>query len=489
MNTISSTFHQSKLSLSRLAQQVQSGMASSVLLYSLALITMKGLSLVMLPITTRYLAPAEIGQLEIIAISCSLLGIMLSLSLHEALYRFAGPMRSKAKLIAASQLVSFTLVCSSLIAVIGVVLLTFFNVHHALGVSPLALQVAVLSLCIEGALVMGFAWLRMKNRAAQFCTISVSGALLQATLVVVFLELGFGIVGFIFAGAVAHAIQLVVLWKSSDLSFALVGLKRAKRYLAYSLPIMLSGVCAFGLNGAERFWVLEAGGLTQLGYYAIAAKFSLAMCILVQPFGMWWMPKRFAIIARSPQQACNITQLGMALVSSLAIAVYLIATLAIDWLLTDEFQQATTLLAGTLFMVLGKEASELVNLSLLEQKKTQWLFRINLVATLATLALASFAVAHGVIAVMIVIGCGQLLRSAAIYLIGQLTAPLPYKAILVWSPLFIATFTLMAMHLTSAITSKVLIALLSTALIAWTAKASITGEHTKADSQATKEAS
>lgn len=57
--------------------------------FALSIALSKGLSLIMLPIFTRFLTPAEMGELELVATTMAVLGILISFALHEALYRFA----------------------------------------------------------------------------------------------------------------------------------------------------------------------------------------------------------------------------------------------------------------------------------------------------------------------------------------------------------------------------------------------------------------
>ncbi|MGL5237645.1 MAG: oligosaccharide flippase family protein, partial [Plesiomonas shigelloides] len=55
--------------------------------YGLGLILMKGISLIMLPVFTRYLSPAEYGQLEVLLALVNIGTLLLGLGLVDALYR------------------------------------------------------------------------------------------------------------------------------------------------------------------------------------------------------------------------------------------------------------------------------------------------------------------------------------------------------------------------------------------------------------------
>lgn len=420
----------------------------SMLLYAFALFIMKGLSLLMLPIITRFLSPEVIGQLEIIAVSTSFIGLFFSLSLHEVLYRFVAQKSGSAQIKAAAELFWLTLLCSTVGAALltTVVQLTSPNLY---GLSKDVLSLAALSLSIEGGLAVGLAWLRLQDRVRLFCAICVAGSVLQVVLVLVALNANWGVFGIVSAGVIAHSLQLFTLVLVTGFTRVLPDIHTIQRYLKYCVPMMLSGLCAFGLNGAERYFIAESSGLVALGYFAIAAKFALAMCVLVQPFGMWWMPKRFAMLTDNPQKACDITQLGIVLVCTLAIIVTFFGQFGITFILPQSYAPVATIISGTIFMVLGKECAELLNLSLLSQKRTVSLLRINITVTLITLAGCYLLMDHGLWALMIAVGVGQLIRALTILLVGQYGQRLPYSYITLSSTLLVTIAAILGLSLSS----------------------------------------
>ncbi|MFA0697744.1 hypothetical protein AB4585_23860, partial [Vibrio sp. 10N.222.49.C9] len=155
-------------------------------------------------------------------------------------------------------------------------------------------------------------------------------------------------------------VQFILLILASKLTITLPSTQFINTNLRYSLPLMLSGLVAFGLNGAERWLMLEGESLAMVGQYAVAAKFALAMCVLVQPFGMWWMPKRFVVANSNPLKAARTTELGIMYVCLLALFIALFGQWLLAFALTEDYSIAGQLLVGALFMVLGKEFAELV---------------------------------------------------------------------------------------------------------------------------------
>ncbi|MCG6295781.1 lipopolysaccharide biosynthesis protein, partial [Vibrio vulnificus] len=124
------------------------------------------------------------------------------------------------------------------------------------------------------------------------------------------------------ASVMTHLVQ--VIWLQRLCRLPLIQPKAAQilDFILYSIPIALSGMVAFLMNGAERWVIATTDTIESLAFYAIAAKFALALCILVQPFGMWWMPKRFSVYLREgAQQAARITQYGLVWIAMLAAGI------------------------------------------------------------------------------------------------------------------------------------------------------------------------
>ncbi|MEF1292183.1 lipopolysaccharide biosynthesis protein, partial [Vibrio sp. M260118] len=154
------------------------------------------------------------------------------------------------------------------------------------------------------------------------------------------------------------------------------------RYVRYSAPLMLSGVVGFGLSGAERWVVAGATNLETLGMYAIAAKFALGVGILIQPFHMWWMPKRFETMAsRGADYVASVTTQGILLLCVISIAVAWLSQIFITLALPSSYLPAVALVGLTITMMLFKELVELTNFGILYKKNTSQLLYINLVST------------------------------------------------------------------------------------------------------------
>lgn len=396
--------------------------------YGVALCIMKGTSLLMLPLITRYLSPTEYGQLELLTVTSSFIALLTCCSLHEAIYRFALHDKKNESFerveYKANQIFTITqLVSLGLMLGIGFTALCFYQSVEAL-LSHYHLQlkdivILSLSLCIGGSLSIGLAWLRMKDDIKNFVVISITTTLIQALCVLLLLEYGYGITGVLLAGLFTHLMQWFWVTKTSGLQFVTPTRLLFSLTMKYTIPLTASTLVAFGLNGAERWLVLASSDLETLGQYAIASKFALAACILMQPFGMWWMPKRFAMLNSDVRITERISLLGIVLIGVIIISVAATSQLLLTFVLTTDYQFAITLILGTLFMVLGKEMAELINLGILYQKQTNTLFAINSATTILGISGCVFFLDLGVWAVMIIIGVFQLIKALSVFYYSQ----------------------------------------------------------------------
>lgn len=438
--------------------------------YAVGLFASKAIALIMLPVIANHLSVHQFGQLELYTSSSVFLSLLLGLALHEALYRFAGQeSQADKQAVIAGQIVTL----AGVVAVIALTLLlsglfiasqimTELPSHH--------LALLAIGVSSEGMISLLLAWLRMQDRAGDFIRVTLSVCVLQVLLVLTCLWLSPGVTGILAASVVAHIVQLLWLKKLCQLPVQSASFKRIKEFVSYSIPIALAGFLAFLMNGAERWIIAANDSIETLARYGIAAKFALALCILVQPFGMWWMPKRFAVLNHQGiADATRITQYGLVLIALLCSFMAYFAPLFITTVLPASYHAAAQLVLICLVAAALKEITELVNLGLLANKQTALLLRFNLiaaaVAAVGMLVLLPFGI-WGIISALII---AQLIKLALVLQSSQKLLPLPYA----FAPL-ISVFLLAAGHLlvsayiaeTNLLIIMALIAPLSVAVVA-----------------------
>ncbi|MGF1712688.1 lipopolysaccharide biosynthesis protein [Vibrio kagoshimensis] len=418
------------MSLKEITISQKQSPVANMLIYGLGLVLNKGISLIMLPLMASYLQPQQIGKLDLLASIGAASGIVIALAMHEVLYRFVGTEKQPSNQFKrASELYSSTCMIA---VVISLVLFSIINITPFptdFLVSQFELNLLLVCASLEGVLGLSTAWLRMQDKAKTFLMVSVLSTTLQVGLIVVVLSTQPTVVNILACGAIAYGVQFLSLHFINRFEWRLPSKSHFKNHLSYGVPLMLTAFVGFGLNGSERFFLAYNTDLSTLGLYAVAIKFSFAMCILMQPFGMWWMPKRFQYInEHGIKKTCLVTQLGISYLTALTIFVAFSAKVFISLALPESYVISTQLLVGTLLVAWFKELAELVNIGVLYNKNTQQQFRVSFASTLIGLGLMwGLGSELGIWGIIIALGAAQALKAVLIYCLSQRQLFMPYQ--------------------------------------------------------------
>jgi O-antigen/teichoic acid export membrane protein len=407
---------------------------SQTILYGFGIFIMKGISILMLPFIAHQLSQEAFGKLEVLTSFAIVVSILVGLGLEDTLYRFAGQATSavERKRIAAK---IFGLGIISGVVVLAIVWFSAGSLARLLpgGISVYEVRLIMLVLALEGVIAVPMGWLRMQDRALSFFSLSISRAAIQATLILVMLQPGDDITAVLEAGVVAATIQAIVLayLQIRDTGIS-IRLTREGSLVRYSLPIVGSGLIAFILNGLDRWVIADHAGLAQVAEYGIASKFALAAVLLLQPFGMWWSPKRFQIIAQpgGKQSAERIIAIGISLCLITCVGVSTGAPVVIELLIPSDYVLAAGYALGLVLAMTLREISELINIGCYINRSTLVQFWINLSSSVIGLVIMLTAVGqHGVWGVIIALISAQLIRLLLFFLASQsvyhLNYPLP----------------------------------------------------------------
>ena len=402
------------------------------LLYGSSIALMKGVSLLMLPFIAHHLSTDSFGRLEVISTLAVIGSVLVGMGLDHTLFRFAGacqdPLQRK-KL--AAEIFSLALLIGGAAWLIGWQAAEFIagNVPGNPSVYELRLVISILAL--EGCIAIPLGWLRMRNHAISFFTATTGRALAQALLVVILLSFNRGVEGVLEAGLIAAVAQALVLstLHIRDTGGFRLSRKTGTQALIYSLPLVGSGLVAFALNGLDRWILAEYTSLNDVALYGVAAKFALAVVLLLQPFGMWWTPRRFEVLNEPDghQKVAHFVALGIGLALIIGVLVGLSAPLIINWLMPATYAMSSQYVVALVLVMLFREITVLVNLGCFTGNTTVTQFVINM-ACAATGIIAMFMLTptYGVWGVIYALLGTQTLRLILFFFISQHLLKLPY---------------------------------------------------------------
>jgi O-antigen/teichoic acid export membrane protein len=427
-------------------------------LYGMSIFLMKGISLIMLPIYTHYLTPADYGRLEVLVVFSNVVSIILGFGLVEALYRFVGLADDNEQ---KKRHATECLYIASFIAIISYTIFHFYS-SDLLTLLPgiiteNELYLLGIALSVSGLINIPLAWLRITERAGLFFSISMFKVLLQVAFTFYGLINGWGITSVLGAGAISSVVIALILCaiqlhdthseKAHTKKVNNDSLRKSvKNILTYSGPIFVGGAATFVLSGMDRWILAEHFGAIEIAAYAIAIKFALVPTLLIQPFTLWWYPKRFSMLKEDNGKNLNAHFAILGAIISVIIcgSLGLLGPFLIQWLTPVEYHAAIAILPWLLLCTLLKMLSELLNLGCFVEQSTQLQMNINLVACgfggLLLIVLVPLLRVEGALISLI---SANAIRMGLFYYYSQKKIFLPYKFGYLFSAIsaaFIATW-------------------------------------------------
>lgn len=393
---------------------------------------MKGISLVMLPIYTSYLMPSDYGRLEVLVVFSNIVSIVLGFGLVEALYRFVGLADGIEK---KQRHAAECLLVAAIIALISYTIFHFYSKELLPflpgNITENELYLLGVALSVGGLINIPLAWLRITERAGLFFTISMLKVVLQVSLTFYWLINGWGITSILAAGAVSSVIVAIILCciqlNETKISFSI---KHIKSIITYAGPIFIGGAATFSLSGMDRWILAEHFGTTPIAAYAIAIKFALVPTLLIQPFTLWWFPKRFSVLKEDDGKNINAHFAVLGAIISVLICggLGLLGPLLIQHLTPTTYHGAINILPWLLLCTLLKMLSDLLNLGCFVEKSTQLQMKINLAASaigglLLVILIPLFMIEGALVALI----TANAIRMGLFYYFSQKKVYLPYK--------------------------------------------------------------
>lgn len=310
---------------------------SSAALYALAILAGKGVSFFMLPIVTGHLSPDEYGTLELLVAIADVGSLVLAMGLADAMFRFGREPGMPAVLL------GFTVALGLVTLAAGQAIVPSVGAFVPSGIRATDLQILAATLALTASIQVPLAYLRFRDRPALFAAVSIAKAVLQASLVAVFLVHGLGVTGVLLGGLAADGAAALLLiglqFRDAGIS---VEITRMRRVLPYGLPLVVSGLFGFCLGSFDRWFLAANVAASDLALYGLAAKFGLLAALAMQPFEMWWFPRRIRMLddAEGRRRSAHAVALGLTWAVFCATGVAVVGPMMIAWLTPVAYHAA-----------------------------------------------------------------------------------------------------------------------------------------------------
>lgn len=333
--------------LDQLKRLIKTGAA-----YQAADILAKSIAVFTLPLYTAHVSSSEYGAYSSLLTAVILASIIVRFGVGEAFLRFyyhdEDPERRRriAKTTIATVAWTTTLASALLVAFAGPVSRALLG-HH----EPVLLDCAVLGLWAFTNLEIAYAQLRVDERARAYLIASIANVGLTVAITVSLVVIGgLGAKGLLIGNFGASGLVVLGLWVALRSRFSLrVRWADMKAMLSFGAPTVPADAMVYGLQVADRFYLLRFYSASAAGQYAIALQLATVVFVAVRGFQYAWPPVAYSIksdaaaarlyslvatwfVLATGVVVAGVALLGRWLVRLLSAAEYFGAHSALPWL-------------------------------------------------------------------------------------------------------------------------------------------------------------
>jgi O-antigen/teichoic acid export membrane protein len=256
----------------------------------------KAIGLLLLPIVTRLLGPADFGRLDVLTTLHSAATSVLLLGLDTGATRLYADLDAQAR----RRLFGSWLALTGVVVVpFGLTLVLSREVVSRLlfDTDDYSSAVAFTAMAITGAMVqlVTLTVLRNQGRPPAYAVVSAGSLLVNGALVVTLLAWRPEVTVVLAALAVSTWVGACVgLTVAGRRSFGRPDLRLSRDLLVLGLPLLPAVAATWVAEFANRAILLHTAGPIEVGYFSVAARFGSVALLLVVGFQIAWQPRAFA---------------------------------------------------------------------------------------------------------------------------------------------------------------------------------------------------
>jgi O-antigen/teichoic acid export membrane protein len=265
-------------------------------IYTFSTILGRGINIFLLPIYTRYLTTNEYGIIEILAITFTLLNLILPLEISQALARFVPDPKNK---INKSSYATVAFWFTALAFGIGSLFVFwapdfFANIILTGPGHKLIIKLAAIAMLLTALKNLIVNQLRINLQSMASAISSITYGLIMALMsVLLIVKFNYGVEGYIWGQITASALTLILglffSKKSIPISFHFE-YGKLKEMLTFSAPLVLSSAAVYVNMFTDRWMLRYWLGLNEVGIYSVSYRVAALLGIILAPFQMSLTP-------------------------------------------------------------------------------------------------------------------------------------------------------------------------------------------------------
>ncbi len=399
-------------------------------LFALGAAVGKLVGIVLLPILTRSLSPAEFGRVDVLSTIQSAAASVLLLGMDLAVTRIYADLDDERPRLFPTWL------CGVGVVAIPAALALAAGSH---GVSRAlfetdryATAVTLTGIAIVGSMVqvVGLTALRNVGRAGAYAAVSGGSLVLNGVLVIALVPSHRSATSALTAMAismVAGGVASVVVGRR--LFAGRPDLDLGRRLLVLGIPLAPAVAATWVAEVANRAILLRRSSADDVAYFSVATRFSSVAVLVVLGFQLAWQPAAFALGA-SREALQRIADDGRRIVTGVSLAVVAVAAVApelVRLLGGTEYAPAVRVVGLSLVFAIGYAAFQAASMPSAISRRMRDLGLSAIVAAGVGVGLnLALAPRHGAAGTGIAVAAGQFAGTALMIALARTQAPVPY---------------------------------------------------------------
>lgn len=402
--------------------------------YIVSVMFEKGFAIITIPLMAQHLAPGDYGRLDVAVSLIEFIGLVMSFGMGDTLVRFAATAATgKEQNRCAAELMTGALLIA--LAFGAVVQLAVPMIAQAINitVSMPALRWALVGATLSALVDMPLVWMRIQGRAGPYAIYMGARSVLQVLAMWLALRAGWGSDGILIAnGTAVLAFTLFVAGQmvyQVGVSFSWGALKQIG---TYGVPLVFASLAMFALGSCNRWFLSGNVPDAEIGFLGLATKLALAAPMLLQPFALWWNPRRIAVLSRPGgiEESTWAFGLGYSVLIISALGVALTGPIFIHLALPKAYAGACVYLPFVIGLCFLHELNTLCNTGAFAHHNGYSVLQANVAGAITGIAgYALLAPSFGIAGVITATAVGQIVRLAIALRTGYALAPIPYPVI------------------------------------------------------------
>jgi O-antigen/teichoic acid export membrane protein len=360
-------------------------------IYGMGNVINKALGFFLLPLYTRYLTPADYGDLALLTVTGSVVGILSQFGLGSAMFREVIYQESDLNDVQSTSLFFLAIESTILIGFFILISPLLSNIIFQSQNYTHLLRLIFVTTYLSVFNVIVMARLRIREQSAIYSGISILRFVIGVGLNIYFIVVvELGLEGLILANLSLESffvmVYLVIFLRELRMTFSLPILGRM---LKFGSPLIPANISNLAMTSADRYFLQHFSTTTQVGLYSLGYNMGLVLNLIVQAIQLAWPANLFEIAKQSDaeQRFARILTYYTLIVGFIGLGLSVLAREAVIILTTPEFYSAYIVVPLIVLAYLFFGIRNITNTGLTTKNKMQYAPPIIMATTVLNLVL------------------------------------------------------------------------------------------------------